>query len=148
MSAPHTANPSTESQHLGATHAEGHGDGHGDGHHGIAHVASMGMLLRTWIFLMILTVITVLATKVDFGPSLNLALAMAIAAVKATLVVVYFMHLRYDKIFHSVLFVGGLLAASLFVGFALMDSGQYQESILWDPHAQPAAPVGPRPVVE
>ena len=98
--------------------------------------------------LMVLTVITVLATKIDLGGNINLALAMAIAAVKATLVVLFFMHLKYDKVFHSVLFVGGVLAAALFVGFALMDSGQYQETIQWDTNNPVAAPIGPRPIVK
>ena len=104
---------------------------HDDGHHGLAHVAQKKVLLGTWIALMILTVITVSATKLDFGASINLAIAMAIAVTKATLVVLFFMHLFYDKLFHSVLLVGGILAASLFVGFALMDSSQYQETIIW-----------------
>ena len=104
-----------------ADHAHAHDD-----HHGISHVAPVKVLLGTWIALMILTVITVGATKIDLGASYNLALAMAIAVVKATLVVLFFMHLRYDKLFHSVLVVGGILAAALFVGFALMDSNQYQ----------------------
>jgi cytochrome c oxidase subunit 4 len=62
---------------------------------------------------------------------MNLGIAMAIAVVKATLVVLFFMHLYYDKLFHSVIIVGGILAGALFVGFALMDTHQYQESILW-----------------
>ena len=125
-------------------HASGHpADDHG---HGLAHVAEPKVLLGTWIALMFLTVITVGATKIDLGANYNLALAMAIAALKATLVVLFFMHLRYDKLFHSVLIVGGLLAAALFVGFALMDSGQYQETIIWDPANPPAAPLGPLPV--
>ena len=105
-------------------------DHHDDHGHGIAHVAASKVLLGTWVALMILTIITVTATKIDLGPSYNLALAMAIAVVKATLVVLFFMHLRYDKVFHSVLVVGGLLAAALFVGFALMDSSQYQQAII------------------
>ena len=108
--------------------------GHGEhGHdHGLSHVAPVKALLGTWIALMILTVITVGATKVDFGPAMNLGIAMAIAVVKATLVVLFFMHLYYDKLFHSVIIIGGVLAAALFVGFALMDSHQYQEEILWN----------------
>ncbi len=121
-------------------------DHHDDHGHGIAHVAASKVLIGTWVALMILTVITVTATKIDLGPSYNLALAMAIAVVKATLVVLFFMHLRYDKLFHSVLVVGGILAAALFVGFALMDSGQYQQTIIWDPAHPPAAPIGPLPV--
>ena len=38
-----------------------------------------------------------------------------------------------------------ILAASLFVGFTLMDSGQYQQTNIWNPDAPPAAPFGPRP---
>ncbi len=125
-----------------------HGHDHHAEHHGLAHTASVKVLLTTGGALMVLTVITVLATKVDLGGNINLALAMAIAAIKATLVVLFFMHLKYDKLFHSVLFVGGVLAAALFVGFALMDSGQYQETIQWDTNTPIAAPIGPRPVVK
>lgn len=114
-----------------ATPAPKHDAAH-DEHHGIAHVASVKVLLGTWIALMILTVATVGATKVDFGPSTNLAIAMFIAVVKATLVVLFFMHLYYDKLFHTVVIVGGVLAAALFIGFTLMDSNQYQESIQWN----------------
>jgi cytochrome c oxidase subunit 4 len=119
-------------------------DAHHDDHgHGISHVASAKNLLGTWGALMVLTVLTVLATKVDFGSSTNLALAMLVALVKATLVCLFFMHLRYDKLFHSVLLVGGILTAALFVGYTLMDSSQYQPSIHWDVSAPMPSPLGP-----
>jgi cytochrome c oxidase subunit 4 len=60
-------------------------------------------------------------------------------------VVLFFMHLKYDKIFHTVVFLSAILAASLFVGFTLMDTGQYQHTNIWDPDRPPVAPVGPRP---
>ena len=118
---------------------------HHDDHHGISHVASMKVLLGTGGTLLVLTLVTVLATKVDFGPSINLGIAMAIAVVKATLVILFFMHLKYDKIFHTVVFLSAILAAALFVGFTLMDTGQYQHTNIWDPDSPPVAPVGPRP---
>jgi cytochrome c oxidase subunit 4 len=119
---------------------------HDDDHHGISHVASVKVLLGTGGSLLLLTLVTVAATKVDFGGSnINLAIAMLIAVTKATLVVLFFMHLKYDKLFHSVIFVSALLAAALFVGFTLMDTGQYQDSNIWHPDAPPAAPIGPRP---
>ena len=124
---------------------EHHDDHHGD-HHGIAHTASVKVLLGTGGSLLFLTIVTVLATKVDFGANINLAIAMFIAVIKATLVVLFFMHLKYDKIFHSVVFLSAILAASLFVGFTLMDSGQYQETNIWDPDSPPPAPIGPRPI--
>lgn len=122
-------------------HAEDHGHDHG-----LSHVASTKVLLGTGGALMVLTAVTVLATKVDFGASLNLALAMFIAVIKATLVVLFFMHLKYDKLFHTVVFVSALLAAALFVGFTMMDTGQYQQTNIWDPDNPPPAPVGPRPI--
>lgn len=124
--------------------ATAHHDDHDD--HGISHTASIKVLLSTGGSLLLLTIVTVLATKVDFGANINLAVAMFIAVIKATLVVLFFMHLKYDKIFHSVIFTSAILAAALFVGFTLMDTGQYQQTNIWDPTHPPVAPVGPRPI--
>ncbi len=51
---------------------------------------------------------------------------MVIAVTKATLVILFFMHLRYDRLFHTVVFVSAICAASLFVGLNLMDRSQDQ----------------------
>ena len=118
---------------------------HHDEQHGLAHTATLKTLLATGGSLLVLTLVTVLATKVDFGANINLAIAMVIAVTKATLVILFFMHLKYDRLFHSVVFVGAILAASLFVGFTLMDSNQYQQTNIWNPDSPPAAPIGPRP---
>src|SRR5215467_13433636 len=118
---------------------------HDDEHHGLSHVAPIKVLTATGGTLLFLTIVTVLATKVDFGANINLAIAMAIAVLKATLVVLFFMHLKYDRLFHSVIFVAALLAASLFVGFTLMDTNQYQQTNIWNPDSPPPAPIGPRP---
>jgi len=117
---------------------------HHDDEHGLSHVATIKTLAATGGTLLMLTLVTVLATKIDFGANINLAVAMAIAVLKATLVILFFMHLRYDRLFHTVIFVSAILAASLFVGFTMMDSGQYQDTNIWDPDAPPAAPIGPR----
>src|ERR1700759_2232012 len=126
------------------TTADPHSDD--DHHHGLSHVAPVKVLVATGGSLLVLTLVTVLATKVDFGANINLAVAMAIAVLKATLVILFFMHLKYDRLFHSVVFVGAILAASLFVGFTLMDSNQYQQTNIWNPDAPPPAPFGPRPI--
>lgn len=105
--------------------------------HGLAHVASLKMLVGVWGALMVLTVVTVLATRVDLGGAANLFIAMVIATVKAGLVCLYFMHLRYDKKLHAVAFLSALLFFFLFVGFLLMDTGQYQDTLLWDQNSLP-----------
>jgi cytochrome c oxidase subunit 4 len=127
-----------------ASATDHHDDAHDDDH-GLAHTATIKTLVATGGTLLVLTLVTVLATKIDFGANINLAIAMVIAVTKATLVVLFFMHLRYDRLFHSVIFVSALLAASLFVGFTLMDTGQYQHTNIWHPGAPPSAPVGPKP---
>jgi cytochrome c oxidase subunit IV len=118
-----------------------------DDHHEneISHVATIKVLLTTGTTLLVLTLVTVLATRIDFGANINLGVAMVIAVTKATLVILFFMHLRYDRLFHTVVFVAAICAASLFVGFTLMDSSQYQHTNIWHPSEPPAAPVGPRP---
>ena len=111
-------------------HGHGHGDAHGHGH-GIGHVLPLKVLIGTWAALMFLTVLTVTVRSIDLGANLNLALAMLIATVKATLVCLFFMHLRYDNRFHSIVFISAIILALLFVSFALMDSTQYQTDAVW-----------------
>jgi cytochrome c oxidase subunit 4 len=95
---------------------------------GLAHIMSFRMLVIVWLGLMVLTVLTVAAIKVDLG-AWNLYLAMAIATVKATLVALYFMHLRYDKPFNAIVFLSALAFVLLFVSIILTDTVHYQPDI-------------------
>ena len=52
-----------------------------------------------------------------------------IATVKASLVALYFMHLRYDHPFNGLVLVAGLGFLALFIGIVLLDSTQYQPTI-------------------
>jgi cytochrome c oxidase subunit 4 len=125
-------------------HGHGHGDGHGHGEVHLGHVLPTKILAGVFGALLCLTVITVAAAQVDFGSkSLNLAIALLIATVKASMVVLYFMHIRYDRLFHGIMIVSGLLAAALFVGFTLVDRSQYEDSVIWNPEKPPA--MAPRP---
>ncbi len=54
---------------------------------------------------------------------------MGIATMKAALVALYFMHLRYDHPFHSLVFVAGLVFLTLFLALTLLDTLQYQPTI-------------------
>lgn len=53
--------------------------------------------MMVFLALAIGTVITVLASNVDFGGHLNVIVALLIATIKATLVALIFMHLKWDK---------------------------------------------------
>jgi cytochrome c oxidase subunit 4 len=103
---------------------------HGAAHeHVVGHVVPFPVLLAVFLALGLLTFATVAATWVNLGPA-NLWIAMAIAVVKASLVVLYFMHLRYDHPFNGLIFVVGLLMLALFVGITLLDTYQYQPDIV------------------
>jgi cytochrome c oxidase subunit IV len=55
----------------------------------------IGRYVKIWLLLLFLTVLTVVTGKINLG-SANIFIAMAIAITKATLVVLFFMHL-YDE---------------------------------------------------
>src|SRR5512140_3253729 len=83
--------------------------------------------------LLALTAITVTASYVDFGsPAVNVVIALAIASIKASLVALYFMHLRYDKPFLSVIFVGGLFFLGLLLMLTMIDVGSRDSVPYWN----------------
>ena len=59
------------------------------------------------------------AAGIDFGPY-NTVIALVIATLKASLVALFFMHLRHDK-FNAVLFLTGLFFLAVFLIFTLFD---------------------------
>ncbi len=108
-------------------------------HEGLAHVMPVPVLLAVFGALMVLTVLTVAVSQpkielgnwsleLDFG-GWHLAIAMAIATLKATLVALYFMHLRYDHPFNAVIFLTALLFLGLFLSLIMLDTIQYQPDI-------------------
>ncbi len=62
--------------------------------HTHGHVAPLSMYYAVFAVLMVGTTITVLVAYVDLG-FFNTAVALGIAVTKATLVVLYFMHVRW-----------------------------------------------------
>lgn len=102
-------------------------------HH--VHVMPLRVLFGVFTVLLVLTVLTVGVTWVDLG-SFNLIIALAVAVAKATLVALYFMHLRYDQPFNALILVSTLVFLALFIGFALIDSSSYSPSLI--PGHQPA----------
>jgi cytochrome c oxidase subunit 4 len=93
------------------------------------HVASLRLLVTIMIALMIGTWLTVSVTHFDFG-FLNIWIGLGIATIKAILVGLYFMHLRWDKPFNAFVFVSAFAFLALFIGFALMDTGHYQNILI------------------
>ena len=93
------------------------------------HVSSVRLLLVVWVALMIGTWLTVSATYVDLG-SLNIWIGLAIATAKAVLVALYYMHLRWDRPFNGFIFLAAFVFLGIFVGIALMDTFEYQDTLI------------------
>jgi cytochrome c oxidase subunit IV len=60
------------------------------------HIVQPRIYVAIFLALMVGTALTVLAAFYDFPGPLNAVVAMTIAVIKATLVVLYFMHVRYS----------------------------------------------------
>ena len=79
--------------------------------------------ILVWAALMVLTAVTVAVSYVHLG-MMNVVVALAIASVKASLVALFFMHLRYESrlvlgfaltpVFFLVLIIAGTLSDTLF----------------------------------
>jgi cytochrome c oxidase subunit 4 len=98
----------------------------------VGHRVPLPVLAATLLALLVLTFITVSVTLVpwlDFGRAGNLWIALVIATLKATLVALYFMHLRYERPFNAVVLVCALLFVMLFCSLVLVDSRMYQPDI-------------------
>ena len=100
-----------------------------DAPHAVGHVVPFKVLAGVWGTLLVLTVITVAVAGVDLG-RFNLEIALAIATVKASLVLLYFMHMRYDRPVNAIVFVTALVFVALFVSLALLDTRAYEPDLI------------------
>lgn len=127
------------------------------------HVSSLPDYFKIFGALVVLTVITVGVSRIGLPQPLSLIVAIAVAAVKATLVAMYFMHLKYDDKFNAMVLVGSIAFLSLFFLFTLVDldtrdsliqeqqNFSYQDDAAWQTkmtdEAAPAPPaVAPDPM--
>jgi len=90
------------------------------------HISSIGTYVAIFLALMVLTAATVWVAYYDFG-AWNDVVAMGIAVVKATLVVLFFMHVRYSTKLTKLTVVAGF--AWLFVFFLLTFSDYLTRTI-------------------
>jgi cytochrome c oxidase subunit IV len=97
-----------------------HGHGHDDGavH---AHVSSTFFYIAVFAALICLTIATVGQSYVDLG-KLNLLVVILIASLKASLVVAFFMHLRWDNKFNALMFVSAIFFIGVFFAYTMNDT--------------------------
>jgi cytochrome c oxidase subunit 4 len=111
--------------------AEHAADGHADHDHGA------GIYVKTLLALLVLTVITVGASYVDFGSG-NVVIALFIATVKASIVALFFMHLKDEKPVNGIIATAGFLFLGIFLMFCFIDQ---------DTRTDPRPILAPAPVL-
>lgn len=105
-----------------STHSHDHDH---DGH----HVMPLPILFGIFGALIFFTILTVAVGQFSLG-KWEILITMMIATTKATLVAVFFMHLKYDRPFNAMIFSFSLFFVALFLGIVLMDVGSYKEDLV------------------
>jgi len=121
----------------------------------MSHEAEISVRTYVTVFLvlMALTAATVFSAHVDLGAG-NVVVALAVAVTKATLVILYFMHLRYGSRMARAALIAGVFAVLLLIGLALDDVVTRTTSTYLpfygalDGVRPPGAPVPPQPPME
>ena len=85
------------------------------------HILPLSLYLKVGAALLTLTVLTIVVARLDLGV-FNTILAMVIAVAKASLVALFFMHLKYDNKLYAVVFVGSLAFLGLFIILSMADT--------------------------
>ncbi len=88
--------------------------------------------------LLVLTAITVFVAQFDFG-SINVVVALTVATMKASLVALIFMHLRWDKPVNAIIAVSGFLFLGLLLMFCMTDIDSRQNPLPGTLKVKPAA---------
>ena len=95
-----------------------------EAHPQVGHVIPLNTLFAVLATLLVMTFVTVAVSWFDFG-RFNLWIALSIAVFKASLVLLFFMHLKYDKPMNAIVIIVSIALVVLFIAITLTDSAQY-----------------------
>ena len=84
------------------------------------HTVSKNVYFAVFGALLVLTATTVIVATIDLGP-FNTIVALIIALLKASLVVLFFMHVRYSPRIIGLTIFAGLLWLAILIGLTLTD---------------------------
>lgn len=88
--------------------------------HGSGHISPLSLYITIFLALMVLTGVTVGAAYIDMG-TFNFPVAMLIAVFKASLVVWYFMHVKWQSHLTKLTLATGLFFLAILLGMMLID---------------------------
>jgi caa(3)-type oxidase subunit IV len=92
------------------------------GEHEHEHVLPIKVYAAIFVALLVLTGVTVGVSLLELG-AIAIYVAMAVAIVKAALVIGYFMHLKFDVRFNSFVFLSSALFLIIFFVLTMLDLG-------------------------
>lgn len=84
------------------------------------HIVSYKKFSFIWIILLILTGVTIMVAQIDLG-YFNVVAAMTVATTKAMLVIMIFMHLKYENTFFKIMVFICFLILAIFIGLTFFD---------------------------
>ncbi len=84
------------------------------------HIFEYSELFRILLFLFVLTGVTVGASYIDLG-HLNVWVALIIASVKASLVLLFFMHMKFEGRVLVISFLGTIFFLGIMISFTFWD---------------------------
>jgi cytochrome c oxidase subunit 4 len=87
---------------------------------GSHHVVSIKVYFAIFAALMALTAFTVWVAFIDLG-SLNVVVALGVAVTKATLVVLFFMHVKYSSRLTWLVVGSGFVFLAILIAFTMSD---------------------------
>ena len=105
---------------MASDHAHAHAHPHGHAPHTHGHISPVSLYITIFLALMVGTALTVGAAFVDLG-TFNFPVAMLIAVFKASLVVWYFMHVKYQSSLTKLTVATGLFFLAILLGMMLID---------------------------
>lgn len=85
-----------------------------------AHIVPYRTFLIVWGGLLILTGLTVAAAQFHFG-AMNVWIALGIATAKASLVIAFFMHMKYEQRLFKLALFSALAILAIFIGLTFLD---------------------------
>ena len=85
------------------------------------HIVQPRVYITIFLALMLGTALTVFAAFYDFPGPMNAVVALTIASIKATLVVLYFMHVRYSGRLVWLVIVAALLWLAILFAITFSD---------------------------
>lgn len=85
------------------------------------HIVQLKVYVTIFLALLVGTTLTVWAGFRDFPGQLNVIIALTIAVIKATLVVLYFMHVRYGSRLVWLVFASALFWLAILFALTLSD---------------------------